>query len=128
MLEALGRLLAWPLLMLVQFYRIAISPWLGANCRSASLSAVSVIARGPSSNAFIVTWSSTAAGDILVNRPGPSSASVSLRANDVPSCNTMSRNRASFRPFAEPEAESLCVHCLSGGGGARANSSLGTLP
>jgi len=26
-------LLAWPLLLLVQFYRLAISPWLGANCR-----------------------------------------------------------------------------------------------
>ena len=29
----LGRLLAWPLLLLVQIYRYAISPWLGANCR-----------------------------------------------------------------------------------------------
>ena len=33
MLAAVGRLLAWPLLALVQLYRIAISPWLGANCR-----------------------------------------------------------------------------------------------
>lgn len=33
MLQALGRLLAWPLLGLVALYRIAISPWLGANCR-----------------------------------------------------------------------------------------------
>ena len=33
MLQALGRLLAWPLLGLVTLYRIAISPWLGANCR-----------------------------------------------------------------------------------------------
>ncbi len=33
MLRALGALLAWPLLALVQLYRIAISPWLGANCR-----------------------------------------------------------------------------------------------
>lgn len=33
MLEVLGKLLAWPLLGLVQLYRIAISPWLGANCR-----------------------------------------------------------------------------------------------
>jgi len=31
--NALGRLLAWPLLMLVQLYRWTISPLLGANCR-----------------------------------------------------------------------------------------------
>ncbi len=31
--SVLGRLLAWPLLMLVQLYRWTISPWLGANCR-----------------------------------------------------------------------------------------------
>ncbi len=33
MLNALGRLLAWPLLMLVQIYRHTVSPLLGANCR-----------------------------------------------------------------------------------------------
>ena len=33
MSSALGRLLAWPLLALVGFYRLAISPWLGRNCR-----------------------------------------------------------------------------------------------
>jgi len=33
MLEALSRLLAWPLLGLVSLYRILISPWLGNNCR-----------------------------------------------------------------------------------------------
>ena len=33
MLRALGTLLAWPLLALVQLYRVAISPWLGVNCR-----------------------------------------------------------------------------------------------
>lgn len=33
MRKALGRLLAWPLLGLVALYRVAISPWLGANCR-----------------------------------------------------------------------------------------------
>lgn len=33
MLNALGRLLAWPLLLLVRIYRYAISPLLGANCR-----------------------------------------------------------------------------------------------
>ena len=33
MIRALGRLLAWPLLGLVSLYRIAISPWLGNNCR-----------------------------------------------------------------------------------------------
>ena len=31
--KALSRLLAWPLWLLVQIYRYAISPWLGANCR-----------------------------------------------------------------------------------------------
>ena len=33
MSKFLSRLLAWPLLLLVQIYRYAISPWLGANCR-----------------------------------------------------------------------------------------------
>ncbi len=33
MLHALGRLLAWPLLLLVQVYRHTVSPLLGANCR-----------------------------------------------------------------------------------------------
>lgn len=33
MLEALGRLLAWPLLGLVSLYRLTISPWLGNHCR-----------------------------------------------------------------------------------------------
>jgi putative membrane protein insertion efficiency factor len=33
MLDALGRLLAWPLLLLVRIYRYAVSPFLGANCR-----------------------------------------------------------------------------------------------
>jgi putative membrane protein insertion efficiency factor len=33
MLNALGRLLAWPLLLLVRIYSYAISPLLGANCR-----------------------------------------------------------------------------------------------
>ena len=33
MSKALGRLLAWPLLGLVALYRVAVSPWLGANCR-----------------------------------------------------------------------------------------------
>lgn len=33
MATAISRLLAWPLLLLVQLYRLAISPWLGANCR-----------------------------------------------------------------------------------------------
>jgi len=33
MLDALGRLLTWPLLLLVQIYRYTISPLLGANCR-----------------------------------------------------------------------------------------------
>ena len=33
MLNALGKLFAWPLLALVWLYRMAISPWLGNNCR-----------------------------------------------------------------------------------------------
>lgn len=33
MLKLLSRLLAWPMLFLVQVYRYTISPWLGANCR-----------------------------------------------------------------------------------------------
>ena len=33
MLQALGRLLAWPLLGLVALYRATLSPWLGNNCR-----------------------------------------------------------------------------------------------
>ena len=33
MFSSLGRLLAWPLLLLLQIYRFAVSPWLGANCR-----------------------------------------------------------------------------------------------
>lgn len=33
MLDALGKLLAWPLLALVWLYRMLVSPWLGANCR-----------------------------------------------------------------------------------------------
>ena len=33
MLDALGRLLAWPLLLLVHLYSYAISPFLGVNCR-----------------------------------------------------------------------------------------------
>ena len=33
MWRLLGRLFAWPLLGLVALYRVAISPWLGNNCR-----------------------------------------------------------------------------------------------
>lgn len=33
MVKALGKLLAWPLLVLVGLYRLLISPWLGNNCR-----------------------------------------------------------------------------------------------
>ena len=33
MASAVSKVLAWPLIKLVQFYRIVISPWLGANCR-----------------------------------------------------------------------------------------------
>lgn len=33
MLDAIGKLLAWPLLALVWLYRMLLSPWLGANCR-----------------------------------------------------------------------------------------------
>ncbi len=31
--NAVSKMLAWPLIQLVRFYRLAISPWLGSNCR-----------------------------------------------------------------------------------------------
>jgi len=33
MANALSKTLAWPLIQLVRLYRLAVSPWLGANCR-----------------------------------------------------------------------------------------------
>ncbi len=33
MANAVSRALAWPLIQFVRFYRLAISPWLGASCR-----------------------------------------------------------------------------------------------
>jgi len=33
MVNTVSKALAWPLIQLARFYRIAISPWLGANCR-----------------------------------------------------------------------------------------------
>ncbi len=33
MLKAIGRVLAWPLLLLVYLYRFTLSPLIGANCR-----------------------------------------------------------------------------------------------
>ena len=33
MANAVSKALAWPLIQLVRLYRVAISPWLGANCR-----------------------------------------------------------------------------------------------
>ena len=33
MANAVSKALAWPLIQLVRFYRLAISPWLGGNCR-----------------------------------------------------------------------------------------------
>ena len=33
MASAVSNVLAWPLIQLIRFYRLAISPWLGANCR-----------------------------------------------------------------------------------------------
>ena len=33
MANAVSKALAWPLIQVVRFYRVAISPWLGANCR-----------------------------------------------------------------------------------------------
>jgi len=33
MANAARNKLAWPLIQLVRFYRLAISPWLGGNCR-----------------------------------------------------------------------------------------------
>jgi hypothetical protein len=33
MANAVSKVLAWPLIQLVRFYRLAISPWFGRNCR-----------------------------------------------------------------------------------------------
>ena len=33
MANAVSKALAWPLIILVRIYRLAISPWLGINCR-----------------------------------------------------------------------------------------------
>ncbi len=33
MANTVSKVLAWPLIQLVRLYRIAISPWLGSNCR-----------------------------------------------------------------------------------------------
>jgi putative membrane protein insertion efficiency factor len=33
MANPVSRAIAWPLIQLVRLYRLAISPWLGANCR-----------------------------------------------------------------------------------------------
>lgn len=33
MANAVSRMLAWPLIILVRCYRVAISPWLGIHCR-----------------------------------------------------------------------------------------------
>ena len=33
MATAVSKALAWPLIQLVRLYRVAISPWLGTNCR-----------------------------------------------------------------------------------------------
>jgi putative membrane protein insertion efficiency factor len=33
MASAVSKALAWPLIQLARLYRIAISPWLGSNCR-----------------------------------------------------------------------------------------------
>ena len=33
MANLVSKALAWPLIQLVRFYRLAISPWFGANCR-----------------------------------------------------------------------------------------------
>ncbi len=33
MANPISKALAWPLILLVRFYRVAISPWLGMNCR-----------------------------------------------------------------------------------------------
>lgn len=33
MASAISKALAWPLVQLLRFYRVAISPWLGFNCR-----------------------------------------------------------------------------------------------
>ena len=33
MVSGIGKVIAWPFVKLIRFYQIAISPWLGTNCR-----------------------------------------------------------------------------------------------
>lgn len=56
MLRALGALLAWPLLALVQLYRIAISPWLGANCRFEPTCSEYALEALRTHGAFVGSW------------------------------------------------------------------------
>ena len=52
------------------------------------------MAETSSANPLYVAWTSTAAGSIVVNRPGNASWSAGLTANEEPSWITMSLNRA----------------------------------
>lgn len=56
MIEALSRLLAWPLLGLVALYRLVISPWLGNNCRFEPSCSVYAIEALRAHGAFRGTW------------------------------------------------------------------------
>lgn len=56
MLAALGRLLAWPLLLLVQLYRYTLSPWLGPNCRFEPTCSEYALAALRQHGAFRGTW------------------------------------------------------------------------
>ena len=56
MLRAISALLAWPLLALVQLYRLAISPWLGANCRYTPTCSVYTLEALRAHGAFKGSW------------------------------------------------------------------------
>ncbi len=56
MLDALGRLLAWPLLGFVSIYRLLVSPWLGNNCRFEPSCSVYTLEALRAHGAFRGTW------------------------------------------------------------------------
>lgn len=56
MLKAIARVLAWPLLALVWLYRLAISPWLGNNCRYAPSCSEYALEALRKHGAFRGTW------------------------------------------------------------------------
>ena len=56
MLDAISRLLAWPLLLLVQLYRYTLSPLLGVNCRYTPTCSAYAIEALKKHGAFRGTW------------------------------------------------------------------------